>query len=607
LILCLGSRISVLSLRDLVVRVPNTRMMSLRVLIACSALMLLFAVSIGEALPATQSVRTIAGSGARGMRDGPAASATFLAPAGIARARDGTIYVCDEAAQRIRAIRNGRVFTLAGSGALGRFGMSVIGGYKDGPANAAQFNHPMGLAVGPDGALYIADTKNKKIRKLAHGFVTTAVAGLASPRDIAFDPQGSLWIADFGVGLKRWTRHGLTTVPIAGLNGGKILSVSVSPDADDPTLMIVTPTLLYEYHINTRRSSYALIANGGVPPELGTPHEFGTPRQIAALGKHQAIFTDPIANNVRYMRFSVPPFIGLPYSTPLAGGTDEDGLANAGFRDGSNARFYRPRGIVVFGNTAFVSDTGNRRIRELRLPRFRTPEYGLNNAESYDRSHYEIALIGSSVAFWNSHDANDSICGAIERRLNSSGSFKRPVRCHSHRIDQAYWPRVEDYIRTFLSFRHVDAYVIFIHPWTLGTRPAVSEAGVARFRASVSQLFKGDTRVLFAWWADRYEVSDNEALVDPEHDYLTLFPEETLYLDEAVEKFVAPSLSGLAHVAQYDLFADTLRFEETHTESLYDTINHETPRGNKFIGEHIADALVRNFGGGHNVDAQPKD
>jgi hypothetical protein len=69
----------------------------------------------------------VAGSGVLGLADGALARAQFLVPTGLARGGEGTLYVSDEPAQRIRAIRNGAVRTLAGSGSLGPLGMSVAG------------------------------------------------------------------------------------------------------------------------------------------------------------------------------------------------------------------------------------------------------------------------------------------------------------------------------------------------------------------------------------------------------------------------------------------------------------------------------------------------
>src|SRR5579864_463614 len=114
---------------------------------------------------AAQDVTTIAGSGAAGITDGPAQKATFLFPAGVAVAHDGSIYISDSAAQRIRLLTtDGQVRTVAGSGAVAAPGLIVPPGYQDGPALQAKFNGPSGLAIGPDGALYIADSYNGCIR-----------------------------------------------------------------------------------------------------------------------------------------------------------------------------------------------------------------------------------------------------------------------------------------------------------------------------------------------------------------------------------------------------------------------------------------------------------
>ena len=70
-----------------------------------AAAVLLCAIAAGGNAPAqtggaAQQVTTIAGTGASGMSDGPAAAATFLMPTGLARGADGTLYIADEAAQR---------------------------------------------------------------------------------------------------------------------------------------------------------------------------------------------------------------------------------------------------------------------------------------------------------------------------------------------------------------------------------------------------------------------------------------------------------------------------------------------------------------------------
>lgn len=533
-----------------------------------------------------------------GIHDGPAQSATFLVPSGIAVGRDGTIYVSDEAAQRIRAIKNGIVSTVAGGGELGSLGLSVIGGDVDGPALSARFNHPMGLAVGPNGALYIADAKNKKIRKLEHGVVTTVVSGLTSPRDVAFDRSGNLWIADFGGGLKRWDGHKLTSIALSLKDHG-LLSLSVSPDADDPTVMAVTPGVVFEYHINTGSSSYVTTAvqEGG--------RVFGTPRQIVALGKHQALFSDPVADNVRYLRFAVRPYQSVSYTLRLVGGQRENAIENVGFRDGTDARFYSPRGLVAVNGRVIVADSGNRRVREFDLPHFRTPEWGLEGASKYDNTHYEIALVGASITFWDSHDDTDSICGAIERRLNTSHAISKPVRCHTIRIDGALMPPIESYLNKFLLFEHVDAYVLLMQPGAAGWFPGAggpgsaksTDQGVSAFRASLRPLIAGTkSRWLAVWWAENYQVSDNEDLAERQINPV-IFPDEMFNEHLRLERLTMPALFGLPRLAQYDLFWDMVRYEKANGAPLFSSGNpHLNARGNVFVGNHIANALLRVIG-----------
>jgi sugar lactone lactonase YvrE len=135
-------------------------------------------------------VATLAG-GARGFRDGSGAAAQFDTPSGVAVAADGTIYVADTGNHAIRRItRDGTVTTLAGDGAAG---------FQDGPAATARFNGPIGVAVNAAGRVFVADTYNDKIRVVEpDGRVVTIAeqADFDTPCGVAVDAAGYVYVAD---------------------------------------------------------------------------------------------------------------------------------------------------------------------------------------------------------------------------------------------------------------------------------------------------------------------------------------------------------------------------------------------------------------------------
>ncbi len=115
--------------------------------------------------PKTQIITTIAGTTARGYGGdgGPALAVVFDAPKEMAIDRDGSLLIVDTENHTIRRIdrATGIVSNLAG----GRQGTGGDGG----PATAAGLDRPHGAVVGPDGAIYIGDTNNHRIRKVTRG------------------------------------------------------------------------------------------------------------------------------------------------------------------------------------------------------------------------------------------------------------------------------------------------------------------------------------------------------------------------------------------------------------------------------------------------------
>jgi uncharacterized protein (TIGR03437 family) len=147
-------------------------------------------------------ITTVAGNGTAGSSgdNGPAASAQFFGPSGIAVDSAGNLYIADSGV--VRKIANGVITAVAGNGTPG------FGG-DNGPATSAQLA-PTAVAVDSAGNLYIADTDNYRVRKVSNGVITTVAgngtpnigdngpAQLIYPTGLAVDPAGNVYIADGG-------------------------------------------------------------------------------------------------------------------------------------------------------------------------------------------------------------------------------------------------------------------------------------------------------------------------------------------------------------------------------------------------------------------------
>lgn len=120
-------------------------------------------------------VTTLAGNGKPGNVDGIGAAAQFNGPVGVAVDKAGNVFVADTYNDRIRRIApDGTVTTVAGNGQPGD---------ADGAAHSAGFDTPSGIAVALDGTLYIADTGNDAVRAISPGgLVSTLAAPLEGER-----------------------------------------------------------------------------------------------------------------------------------------------------------------------------------------------------------------------------------------------------------------------------------------------------------------------------------------------------------------------------------------------------------------------------------------
>jgi hypothetical protein len=558
----------------------------------------------GNSQGVAPAVSTIAGGAPRGMKDGPALEAQFLVPSGLARAKNGTLYISDPAAQRIREmLPNGTVRTVAGSGKLGRLGLSVTGAYKDGPALEAAFSQPAGLAVGPDGALYIADSFNACIRKLQNGVVSTVVgkpgenkpvdgdaatARLKLPLSVSFDNTGTLWIADYGVGMRYFERGELKTIKTKSYGDVGVTSIAAEPEEDGPVIA-VTRQLVYVYDRTTKTDTYFGTLNDA---EDGP---FGRPDQLLAIGNGQVLFSDSQNNNVRYMRVPRAGFDTTFFSRTIAGGELEKGILNAGFADGSRqaARFYSPRGLAPAGNSVIVADAGNHRLRRITLPNFRRSEAGVSDTYHYDQSHFEVVYASASNAFWDSL-GDDSICAGIERTIDASHRTSKPARCHTVRLDAVQLPEVESYVKTALLFRKFDVLVIGANAGTVHPAFGSAAAGIPALHAALADLITSlkptGARLVMMWLNDNYYFSNDENLITHETE-LGRFAD-----DMAVNVNYSTVTSALRDLplAQYDTYKEFLDYEQRpdHLPLFANPGTHLNPRGNSFLGEHMAKFLI---------------
>lgn len=128
-----------------------------------------------------------------------AGTQTFSAPRGLALAPDGSLFVADS--------RNHRVVHLDPNGLY----LNSWGGYAnvlEGPAPEGLFNEPWGVAVGPDGLVYVTDTWNHRVqvfspegrflRMWSEFLVDGVLDSFWGPRGIAVDSQNRVYVTDTG-------------------------------------------------------------------------------------------------------------------------------------------------------------------------------------------------------------------------------------------------------------------------------------------------------------------------------------------------------------------------------------------------------------------------
>jgi sugar lactone lactonase YvrE len=280
--------------------------------------------------PASGVIMAFAGTGTvGGAGDGGQATAAQLNfPNDMAVAGDGTVYIADSRNHRIRKVDvNGAISTVAGNGTQG------FGG-DGGPATNALLNTPVGMALDGAGNLFFTDHFNHVIRRVdrATGTISTiagtpgqkgyagdggpaTAAKFDNPEGLAFDKNGNLLVADFFNNRIRRIAGGVVTT-IAGNGGGGT-------------------------------------GGDGGPASTAT---LGTPAQMA-VGADGSIYVSSIWN-ARIRRIAPDGTIST-----YAGGTP--GFAGDG-GSRADARFNFPDGLAIDGaGNLYIADQANARVRRI--------------------------------------------------------------------------------------------------------------------------------------------------------------------------------------------------------------------------------------------------
>ncbi|MFI5161036.1 MAG: NHL repeat-containing protein [Sphingobacteriales bacterium] len=268
-------------------------------------------------------VTTLAGSGTMKFADGKGTDASFSNLMGLAVDSGGNIYVADSRNNKIRKVSaDGTVTTIAGSGKDGS---------EDGKGSSASFFFPVAIAAGTNGNVYVADTHNSLVRKISADGTVTTLLGRNQP--VKKDLSDSLQKLDNPYGIAV----------------GKDGTIYFTDWAKDLVCKITPDGKLSE------------VAGNGAPGSTdGKAHaaSFYLPEGIAVDDHNNLYISDCYNNTIRKIDSN-----GVV--TTLAGRAFK---RNQGAKDGKGAAasFNHPCGIAVdkAGNV-YVADVGNHKIRKI--------------------------------------------------------------------------------------------------------------------------------------------------------------------------------------------------------------------------------------------------
>ncbi len=256
-----------------------------------------------------------------GSTDAVGAAARFNNPRGIARAADGTLYVSDSGNHTIRRIAtDGTVTTLAGTAGQASF--------VNGTGSVARFNTPQGLTLDAAGEnLYIAEA-NRRIRKLA----------LATGEVTTFSGSGSS--------------------PTSSIHDGSALGARYS----NPTDITLAADGFFYVADSGMRAVRKVAPDGSVTTFAGTRFNNGSTDGAVGVARFESlqnIVAEPSGSLLVTDLHAVRRITTTGEVITVLGGVNEAGQSDGVFDE---ARFRNLRGIVFGASGGYVADTNNARM-----------------------------------------------------------------------------------------------------------------------------------------------------------------------------------------------------------------------------------------------------
>jgi uncharacterized protein (TIGR03437 family) len=331
------------------------------------------------------NISTFAGNGGYSYSGdgGPATSAQLNAPHGVAADSAGNYYIADSGNNVVRKVSaSGAITTFAGNGT------AAFGG-DGGAATSAQLNGPQGVALDSAGNVYISDTGNSRVREVSGGNISTVAgssapgysgdggaatsAKLYSPVGLAFDAKGNLYIADTNNSAIRKVANGtISTIAGNGVqgysgDGGPALSARLNDPqgvtVDSAGNLYITDTLNYAIRQVSPNGNIATIAGNGVAGYSGdggpaSQAQLSYPTGIAVDSGGDVFFGDAGASVRKiYANGSIATIAG----NGSIGYSGDGGPATSASLDG-------PTGIALNSNgDVYVADSANDAVRLLYL------------------------------------------------------------------------------------------------------------------------------------------------------------------------------------------------------------------------------------------------